>query len=645
MQILHFGKLEAEVAKWSNLEASLSSYVRHGDVALIGNVELLEPGILSVGFERKFSNWQMFGLNNMFGIQILVNEASSSRIVLLGVAECFWGEASSHYVHALLKAGARHILYGSKAGSLNSKSDIKTIKSPISFAVYNKDRRFGHGLTRLNSIISDNQSLRHLAQLAGVETAGIAVTVPTVIGETHDQRQQLGNLNPSTMDNEDGYIARLVHNYNKKFTIEPEKAGFLPVHFISDYVHKKREKPSKNQESLYRTPKEARNENFKKMGSFFGVYTTIYGLREYVNLPKSLSQPGFDFAKIEDLLKQVQFTLNTGMVREAILYLSNFPIIPGSRFQTISLICQKYGFVDDAINALEQIKKTSYWNATMDIQDKLRMRIIEVKLLTQSGRFLEAEVEINKIIMSEFSEIDLSYNEQFSSLCRRRALIEAFKNYSCDGEKQKIKNWTEAEIWFNKARKNDYDNFKKSSNKNQIHYDLESATNDVFYYIAIIAKGTQLSSGWQAKLAEARKQFVAAASQNLLWKTNVEKSALTALFIEAAIDLLSNGEDYIPGLMRLCVAHLFNIRIGGSERSEGYGELIAFMHDEKLQDLFRLAMRIDMHGRKTFQIKFQGMAFWQHIQGCLQIFNYPVQDRANELEKFLNRLDDKYQSI
>lgn len=644
VEVWHFPNLELEVSKWSSLESTLSSFVRHGDVAVIGNVELLISGIQSVGFQKKFSDWQMFGLNDMFGIQILVNGASNSRIVLLGVTECFWGEASAHYVKALLKAGARHILYGSKAGSMNEKSDIRTVKSPINFAIYNRDKRFGHGLTRLNSIISDNPSLRHLAQLTGVETAGIAVTVPTVIGETHDQRQQLGNLNPSTMDNEDGYIARHVNDYNLKFNLELEKAGFLPVHFISDYVHKKKERPSKNQDNLALTPKIARDEAFIKIGSFFGVYATIYGLREYVNIPKEISQPGFDFAKIEDLLKQVQATLNAGMVREAIHYLSNNSVIPGSRFQTIGLICQKYGFVDDAINALEQIKKTTYWNSTVKDQAKLRMRIVQVKLFTQAGRFYEAELEIEDIIKT-YSPEDLIQNEQYSSLCRRKAIIEAFKNYNVAHEKSKDKNWKEAELWFNKAKKNDLETFARSIDTSQKQIDLETATNDVFYYIAIIARGKEIPSGWQSNLSVARQRFCVAASENLLWKTNTEKSALTALFIEAAIHLVSNGNDFIPGLMRLCVAHLFNIRIGGSERSEGYGELIAFIQDEKLQDLFRLAMRIDVHGRKIFQSKFQGMPFWPNIQGCLRVFDFPIAERENELRKFLKRQDEKHEEI
>ena len=227
VRVWHFAKLEKQVARWTGLEGSLPLYIRHGDVVAIGNVDLLLPGIELVGYKRKFSTWEWFGLDDMFGIQILVNTASNSRIVLLGVTECFWGEARARYVEALLQAGARQILYGSKAATMIDRESISKIKSPGSFSIY--VRHGGNqGLTQLNSTLTAEESLRHLVELASIRTAGVGVTVPTVIGENHDQRDRLKDLNPSTMDDEDGYIAQVIQEHNRMFESAVDQAGCSP---------------------------------------------------------------------------------------------------------------------------------------------------------------------------------------------------------------------------------------------------------------------------------------------------------------------------------------------------------------------------------------------------------------------------------
>jgi hypothetical protein len=103
--------------------------------------------------------------------------------------------------------------------------------------------------------------------------------------------------------------------------------------------------------------------------------------------------------------------------------------------------------------------------------------------------------------------------------------------------------------------------------------------------------------------------------------------------------LVSRGVDDIRGLIRLSIAHLHNIKVGGSERSEGYGELIAFIQDSTVKDLVRRAMRMDGPGRKDFQKSSQLAHLLLKTQRSLEIFNLPVNRREDELQKVLRKLD------
>jgi hypothetical protein len=620
--IWHFKKLEKKVADWTELATSLSSYVRHGDVVVIGNVDLLLTGIEKVGYYKKFPYWQFFGLNNMFGVQIMVNEVSSSRIVLLGVTECYWGEASSLYVEALLRGGACHILYASKAASMISIEDIHSVQSPQAFSTY-RPGEGNQGLIQLNSICAGSKALLCFAELLEIRSAGVGVTVPTVIGETQVQRQHLRNINPSTMDDENGHIAKIVNDHNKEINVAGKPASFLPVHYISDYIYKN-EEPLDDQGGLSKTNPVERAKAFFKIGKFFGIYATVYGLREYVVFPNKVFQPTLAGEPVKKLLTSVQRLLNSGMVREAIVYLSRSGI-PSSTLQTIALICQKYGFIDDSLKALGSLKQERSWKL-MEPSDQMRMRIVETKLLTQVGRFKQAKEEGKKIlqeILAEPEKYESVVEEQRGSLYRRIALAEVYL-----GEEKKIENA------FKDANKSSGEETKEHS----------KASNEIFQYIAKlkIRNGCTDLTRLSAELSDVRKKYLNAAEKDSVWQANPEKSALAALFVEAASYLVASGNVRDPkGLNRLFIAHLYNIKIGGSERSEGYGELIAFIEDEKIKDLVRCAMRIDGFGKKAFQMRSE-MGFFQKTQQCLASFDRPLKEREEELQKLLNELDAEF---
>lgn len=112
--------------------------------------------------------------------------------------------------------------------------------------------------------------------------------------------------------------------------------------------------------------------------------------------------------------------------------------------------------------------------------------------------------------------------------------------------------------------------------------------------------------------------------------------------IEAAIQLVCYGVNNTESLIRLSIAHLYNMRVGGSERSEGYVELIAFIAKKKIKDHLRLAMRIEVNGRKIFQKKFQSDPFWSDVQESLSFLNFPIEERISMLNQYIGKLDLKY---
>lgn len=616
----HYRSLEQCVADWTGFEDSLAAYVRHGDAVVIGNVELLLPGLQAVGFTTKFQDWHPFGLDDNFGVQIVVNGSSFSRLVLIGFRECFWGEASARYVEALLRTGARHILYGSKAASMNSPSDINGTRSPGSFSIYSRGRS-NQGLTQLNSTLTDNEALKHLAELAKIETVGIGVTVPTVIGETIDQRNTLNNLNPSTMDDEDGHIARVVQRYNQTMDGGDDAVAFLPVHFISDYIHRGGESVHAGQMNLAVTEPDKRDPAFKRIGSFFGVYATIFGLREYAPMPEAATRTSNVGSNVGERIASVTHLLNAGMVREAIFAIAGSDRtegLPPVSLQAIALICQKYGFLDDAIYMLSLLQDESIVRKLSET-DRIRLAVMRIKVHTQSGQFLQAEAEATQLV-DRYAHQTLTASGMLPSVYRRLALSAAKRG-----------SWSDAMHLFDTAS-------SLSTGADAFH---ASATNIVFRHIAQLSTGAPILNepSWRASLANARADYYHASKDAPIWQANPDKSALSALFAEAALHLDSKGIDDPSGIRRLYAAHLLNIRVGGTERSEGFGELIAFIEDPLTKDLFRRAMRMDGIGRKAFQRVPHSMHMLADVQEVLSIHHVGILRRGEHLNRMLDRLD------
>jgi hypothetical protein len=283
--INHFPDLEKQVSQWTELDQSMSHLIRYGDAVAIGNVDQLVEGLGELGFQALSDDWEFVGFEGMFALKVFRDPASARRLVLFGVTECFWGQASAHYVESLLNCGARHILYASKAATLIDWDVIGRVFSPHGFYVYDENengkkdpisREGVHDSGVRNSIFAPFQ----------VNASGLSITGPTVVGEDNDQRARYNALNPSCMDCENGYIARVVSQHNKRLTDQlgesfGKDAHFVPIHFITDYIYRGREKRNKQSRDLsvhdHPTFLEERSNSFRRIGNCFAVYALKLG--------------------------------------------------------------------------------------------------------------------------------------------------------------------------------------------------------------------------------------------------------------------------------------------------------------------------------------------------------------------------------
>jgi hypothetical protein len=81
-----------------------------------------------------------------------------------------------------------------------------------------------------------------------------------------------------------------------------------------------------------------------------------------------------------------------------------------------------------------------------------------------------------------------------------------------------------------------------------------------------------------------------------------EKAAMALLYLEAVFYLKwGDYSELRRALMCLYIAHLLNLRAGGNEASEMYGEILAACDTPAHQSLVALAMRRDAEAVRRFQ--------------------------------------------
>ncbi len=630
--VAHFSGIENSVSEWTEFRDFVSLFIRHGDVVIIGNVDLILPGLRDYSFIPTDEKFIEGGLDNMFGAKLLIHEHSYSRIVLIGSKESYWGDASAQYVKAILEAGAMHVLYGSKAASVVKDGDIWKTYIPSHFILIDEDGENEDIHYYLNDISNIYKNL-------DIVRTGNAVTVPTVIGESHEQLEKLDTDGITCMDCEDGHIAKVISEHNKimsmpgpaNLTSDDFKKTFFPVHFITDYIYNSREIINKKKSHLgdhaNNNPKykARRDGQFRKIGNAFAAYGLMFGRQnlknKFENIFLNQSTTEEDF---ETQYKKIRPLLDAGLGQQALSVLSSEQSgkekLGINKAIVQAIICQKEGYIDSALTILEKFQDKQILDKLNDIE-KCRVYVTSLKLYSQIGSINRMSGVLDILNLKE-NQIILKDNNQFGAVKRREAIYFALQ-------------------------------IKRESSKDSIalaiageginpdeHY---KNTNILFEFITELRFGNELSQTKleeiSSKLSEVRKNYLSLGPHNNYWQTNLDKAAIAALFLEASF-YLSRSEDALikKGAKILTIAHLFNSWFGGNEISETYGEIVACTPDVRIKNIIALAMRTNTKSQFIFQrwinTKFRNLT--EIAKSFTEIYRLDSKQRESEILKLIN---------
>lgn len=631
--IHHFPSLEKEVSLWTEFEPAVSHLVRYGDVVAIGNVDLIVEGIGDLGFEPRSEDWEYVGLEGMFALKVFVDPASSRRLVLLGVTECFWGQASAHYVDSLLNCGARHILYGSKAATLIDWDEIGRVLSPQTFYTFDVHEN-GENEPISTEGQHDSGISTSIFMPFRVKASGGSMTVPTVIGEDDDQRARYGALNPSCMDCENGYIARVIRLHNEKLVDRlgssfGKDAHFIPVHFITDYIYRQREKANKRNRTLAVHDEPGflieRNESFRRIGNCFGTYALKFGLRDDLIAPSKVRFVKYSSVDVERSFGAIRSLLEAGAGHRAILnLLSQYDggEVPLSDLIVICAASQKCGFIQlfDASYRL-LTEETAFSRLSSD--DRLQVEMLRLKVFSQLGNFVAAKAQFVRVTSLTHGTSLLEVIGQQGAYYRRLALF-----HVAAGDLR------EAERAFRTAEQYAID--QKSA------YQIQ--TNKLFRLIGALFQNDALEDGAledkARELSEIRSHFGDLISKGTLWtQTHLEKCAIAALYLDSAYHLkLGGSKDVDRGLKALYLAQLQNVRFGGNERSETYGEILWATNLRWIESVIALSMRRDTNFLQRFEAFIRSETLWMIdlSQRGSALLNIPPAEREMVVFDLLN---------
>ena len=564
-----------QISRTTNFEKGLCTYIRHGDVIAFGNVEKLVPGLLSLGFAQKFLNWVKFGRGDMFEVQTFVHPTSHSRLVLLGITECFWGSASARFVEAMLLAGARHILYCSKAGGLDTLDQLHKTRTPQHFSIFRNER--GQIAEELAGAAVLDVAVERLARQFDITASGTNITVPTVIGETQEQRDRLKESGLSTVDNEDGHIAAAIAIFNKRN--HGDHAIFFPVHFITDYLRQPHEQATKNQHHLGAEAPIIALEKlaaFEKIGALFGTYSALYGLREYTLVGKDAHDlQGTSVAAMKcqtsgPLLEFVREFTEAGLMREAgnaLCGSRNLSEQDPSTLVALAYLCQKHGYVDDAFHILStpscEIDKLE------DPENKIRAAVVQVKLASQVGLW-DSVIAKSAKLLDAFEDISETDRKKFvpmlSAATNRLKLAQVVfdQGDTCSTNSQdmetKAASRTNCALQLSRLETQSGSYMPREDDTSEPMGDKEHRNNSNLFFALILRLRTDESfkTDFLDGLSQVRKCFYAVkAAENSapVYRADANKSVLTTLFTEAAYLLMGDSAHQARGKARLVAAH------------------------------------------------------------------------------------------
>jgi len=629
----HFSEIERTIPEWTGFHTAIKPYVRHGDVVAIGNIEFFLPGLEDAGFQGTNVGWTDFGLNDMFAVKTLVDEASHARIILVGVRECFWGEAAAQYARSLIEAGARHILYGSKAASLVKADTVHEVIAPRSFLTITSDYTTGVNpeLEHKISFSGAHQAeLAHMLDMFGIHQGGLSVTVPTVVGEDIRQREAYDFQNPTCMDCENGHIAQVIHDHNEQIsgfssTLQ-HGVKFVPVHFITDYIYRSGEafRTSVGHLAVHATDPDyerRRNAAFRWIGRFFALYTLKYGQREYSSPGIRVGVQANSDVSLETAIDEIRPFLDFGYGREAIAVLMSLyrpRKAPANTLLALAMVGQKYGFSSVFLQAEYALRNEG---ARLLLDNDVRLSLFRLKHRTQVGDIVGALEVANRMNSDEVMQL-LREIDQYCAFQRRLAICLA-----ASGDREGFEN----------AMARSEEDAPNQDDREQ----YQNAINLLWRHIGRLHLGEQADHFPLETIASDLSQVrnvLGSLESKVWWQSNLEKGAVAALYLEAAFFLLhGDRRQRMGGLDRLYLASLLNVRVGGHEQSEAYGEIVTGVSGSEVREGLLLAMRTDLVAQNEFQklVAEKNPASVGLVHRCLALLRSSRSARERELQELI----------
>lgn len=564
----HFERLEKQLAIWTEFTDGVARFVRHGDVIVIGNLSELLPGIESAGFSSPEPPIH-FGLDKSFSMTRCVDTTARKQILLVGIAECFWGEASALYVDALIEQGARHILYGSKAGNLAAPKFIWKVMAPDGFIRLGSDE-----YQKITGVRNDPKLLK----ACSIIDSGSVVTVNTVIGEDEVERQRYVHFQPTVIDCEDGHIASLIRRHNEKVEehFEGLEVCFVPVHFITDYIHADEESAENTKANLATDPtsagyRETKAERFAQIGFFFGVYAHRHGLRD--NIDVQLSDVRSPNKKVviqetDNPMGGKHADYGIGGMRLELLQANwrNRPL-PLKEVAALCRISQLAGYSRMFIRAYDKVQAIKDQIADSDL---MLFDVLHLKFLVQRGSWISARRQIQDIEARPEHIAMLTKHAQVGAYRRRSMLVTAYYE-----QRSPPRDW-------NAGTGDD---------------GYEFTANQVFTHIASLYDAHDVPDleELSSELARIReKYYTDANAKGVSSDIRYEKNALSLLYLEAAAYLRWAPASENERIVKLLyIAHILNSWHGGNECSDLFGEILNSCTARGHRAVLSMAMRRD----------------------------------------------------
>lgn len=279
----HYPKAEQEFPKWSGLIRAVRGLRLHNDIVVMGEVghiasELKRRGFVRAEVRDDEAGFYLFGIDKMFGIQLLVHKITARRVWLVGCSECYWGEASALIAGTFARHGADHIIYSAKTANLIGPQKIHDIVIPSSFILFYEDDtdQFAGPLTLSKH---SAPSLFRDMPVCSEFLTGIHLTMASVIRQTRSQSRSYEDKSPATLDAEIVYIVREIEaiNHERIQTMtDARMVQFTAVHYSTDFLYRKTKPRSpkhnlNNRDDDYRATKNCVMQRIARMIGTFAM--------------------------------------------------------------------------------------------------------------------------------------------------------------------------------------------------------------------------------------------------------------------------------------------------------------------------------------------------------------------------------------